>query len=67
MPGDALDPTFYDEFAYFADNAAEYDLTYTPPTVRREEISTDDGRTISSLVWGEAPPCLLYTSPSPRD
>lgn len=59
MPGDALDPTFYDEFAYFADNAAEYDLTYTPPTVRREEISTDDGRTISSLVWGEAPPELV--------
>ena len=49
----------YDEFAYFADNAAEYDLAYTPPTVRREEIATDDGRTVSSLVWGESSPELV--------
>ena len=49
----------YDEFAYFADNAAEYDLAYTPPTVRREEIATNDGRTVSSLVWGESSPELV--------
>ena len=50
----------YDEFAYFAENAVEHGLAYDgPPIVRREAISTDDGRTISSLVWGESEPELV--------
>lgn len=50
----------YDEFAYFADNAAEHGLTYAgPPVVRRENVSTDDGRKISALVWGESEPELV--------
>ena len=46
----------YDEFAYFHENAAEWGLPYSgPPTVRRVEHALDDGRSISSLVWGTRP------------
>lgn len=47
----------YDEFAYFADNAAEYGIPYHgPPTVRRERVEVAPGRHLSALVWGDAPP-----------
>lgn len=50
----------YDEFGYFADNASEFGIAYDgPPTVRREAVVMDDGRAISSLVWGEAAPELV--------
>lgn len=50
----------YDEFGYFADNAAEFGLAYAgPPVVRRETVPLGDGRSLSSLVWGEAPPELV--------
>jgi len=50
----------YDEFAYFADNAAEHGLRYNgPPAVRREEIELDDGRHLSALVWGTSSPELV--------
>ena len=46
----------YDEFAYFHENAAEWGLPYAgPPIVRRVAHTLTDGRTISSLVWGEGP------------
>ena len=46
----------YDEFAYFADNAAEFDIRYvSDPVVRRETVTMDDGRVMSALVWGDAP------------
>ena len=45
----------YDEFAYFHENAAEWGLPYDgPPSVARVETATPDGRTISSLRWGDA-------------
>lgn len=46
----------YDEFAYFHENAHEWGLTYDgPPVVRRVGHQLADGRTISALVWGDAP------------
>jgi pimeloyl-ACP methyl ester carboxylesterase len=59
----------YDEFAYFADNAAEFGIPYErPPVVRREfvELGTstpghrpEERRRLSALVWGDAPPQLV--------
>jgi pimeloyl-ACP methyl ester carboxylesterase len=43
----------YDEFSYFHENAAEWDLPYDgPPEVRRDDTELADGRTISALRWG---------------
>ena len=51
----------YDEFAYFADNCSEYGIPYDgPPTVRREFVTTDDGRRISALVWGTEPAEVVF-------
>jgi pimeloyl-ACP methyl ester carboxylesterase len=43
----------YDEFSYFHENAAEWDLPFeSPPHVSRVTTELEDGRSISSLVWG---------------
>lgn len=50
----------YDEFSYFADNAAEFGIPYEgPPSVQRETVTMPDGRVMSALVWGDAPPELV--------
>jgi pimeloyl-ACP methyl ester carboxylesterase len=50
----------YDEFSMFHENAAEFGLPYEgPPTVRRESVEVDPGRSLSALVWGDAPPELV--------
>jgi pimeloyl-ACP methyl ester carboxylesterase len=50
----------YDEFALFHENAEEFGLPYDgPPTVRREAVALDDGRSLSALVWGEGAPELV--------
>lgn len=50
----------YDEFSYFADNAAEFGITYEgPPTVRRETVTMPDARSLSALVWGTSTPELV--------
>ena len=50
----------YDEFGLFHENAGEYGLPYAgPPLVRRERVALDDGRHLSALVWGDAPPELV--------
>jgi len=50
----------YDEFGLFHENAAEFGLAYgAPPYVRRRQVEVEDGRSISSLVWGEDPPELV--------
>ncbi len=50
----------YDEFAYFADNAAEFGIAYDgPPTVRRTFVEVAPSRRISALVWGSASPELV--------
>ncbi len=55
-----VDRVAYDEFAYFADNASEFEIPYSgPPEVRREAVSMADGRAISALVWGTSAPELV--------
>src|SRR5581483_3658975 len=50
----------YDEFGLFHENAQEYGLPYDgPPAVRRVGVEVSPGRTVSSLVWGTAPPELV--------
>jgi len=50
----------YDEFGLFHENASEFGLAFeTPPTVRREFVTMDDGRRISALVWGSDDPQLV--------
>lgn len=50
----------YDEFAYFADNAAEVGLSYPgPPTVRRTFVPVAADRSLSALVWGKDPAELV--------
>ncbi len=50
----------YDEFAYFADNAAEVGLPYAgPPTVERISVEVARGRSLSALRWGSGPPELV--------
>jgi len=51
----------YDEFGMFHDNASEHGISYDgPPVVRRENIDLGDGRHLSALVWGDAPPELVF-------
>jgi pimeloyl-ACP methyl ester carboxylesterase len=51
----------YDEFGLFHENAAEHGLPFDgPPTVRRQAAALPDGRTISALVWGDAPARYLF-------
>jgi len=51
----------YDEFSLFHENAEEFGLPWNgPPVVRREEVDLGDGRSLSALVWGEAPPELVF-------
>jgi pimeloyl-ACP methyl ester carboxylesterase len=50
----------YDELGLFHENAEEFGLPYDgPPTVRRERVEVGDGRSLSALVWGDAPPELV--------
>jgi len=50
----------YDEFGYFADNAAEFGLPWDgPPAVRREFVEVRPGCRLSALVWGTAEPEIV--------
>jgi pimeloyl-ACP methyl ester carboxylesterase len=50
----------YDEFAFFADNAAEVGLGYSgPPTVARVEVQIEPGRALSALRWGTGDPEMV--------
>ena len=51
----------YDEFAFFADNAAEVGLPYrSAPTVARVEAEVAPGQHLSGLRWGEGEPELVF-------
>ena len=50
----------YDEFGYFAENAAEFGLPYDgPPAVRRESVEVRPGHRLSALVWGTGAPEIV--------
>jgi len=50
----------YDEFSMFEENAEEFGIPYNgPPTVERRSVVMEDGRQLSSLVWGGAEPELV--------
>ena len=55
------EPATYDEFGLFHENAEEYGIPWQgEPLVRRESTPvTPDGRRLSALVWGDAPPELV--------
>jgi pimeloyl-ACP methyl ester carboxylesterase len=55
------DPGAYDEFGLFSENAREFGVAWKgPPSVRRVSVPvTPDGRKLSALVWGDAPPELV--------
>ncbi|MHB1445234.1 MAG: alpha/beta fold hydrolase [Acidimicrobiales bacterium] len=50
----------YDEFSMFHENAAEFGLDWNgPPVVRRQSVALDDGRQLSSLIWGSGEPEIV--------
>ncbi|MGD9754955.1 MAG: alpha/beta fold hydrolase, partial [Acidimicrobiia bacterium] len=59
------DPTaadfVYDELAYFHENATEWGLADPGrPAVARIGVPLPDGRTLSALRWGSAPPEIVF-------
>lgn len=53
----------YDEFGFFGENVAEFDLGLTElPPVRRVDTTVDSasGRTVSALRWGEEPVEVVF-------
>ncbi|MFZ9706474.1 MAG: alpha/beta fold hydrolase [Ilumatobacteraceae bacterium] len=66
MSNDARIP--YDEFSFFAENVAEYSLDASAhPTVTRIQHSLDDGRHVSALKWGSAPPRVVFVHGSAQN
>ncbi len=50
----------YDELSLLRENADEYAIPWRgAPHVERRHVRTRDGRSVSALVWGEAPPRLV--------
>jgi pimeloyl-ACP methyl ester carboxylesterase len=51
----------YDEFSFFKDNATEVGIAWNgPPAVRRVRVNVDTERALSALVWGTAPPEIVF-------
>jgi pimeloyl-ACP methyl ester carboxylesterase len=50
----------FDEFSLLHENASEVGLRWEgPPPVRRASVDLPDGRALSAVVWGSAPPELV--------
>lgn len=61
----STDPTaadfVYDEFAYFHENAAEWELAFrAAPLVARVSVALDDGRALRALRWGDGEPEVVF-------
>jgi pimeloyl-ACP methyl ester carboxylesterase len=55
------DPSTYDEFGLFHENAEEAGLDWDgPPSVERIDTPLGDGRSLSALRWGSAPPEIVF-------
>jgi pimeloyl-ACP methyl ester carboxylesterase len=48
----------FDEFSFLPAQAADIGVTAPLPSVRRESIALPDGRTLSALRYGDAPPVV---------
>lgn len=60
LPGPDDDGFLYDEFAYFDENCAEYDLVRpTGLTVTRRSFEVGERRRVSALRWGTEPADLV--------
>lgn len=56
-----MDQIEYDEFGLFEENAAEFGIRLEkPPPVSRVAVEVSTGRRLSSLVWGESEPHLVF-------
>ena len=49
----------YDEFSFFQENLAEWDLDVVVPSVRRFFVSVDGLRQLSGLQWKDADPSMV--------
>ena len=57
----AIERVPYDEFSFFKDNATEVGIAWNdPPAVRRVRVNVDSERALSALVWGTAPPEIVF-------
>ena len=58
----------YDEFSFFAENVAEYSLGVSAqPNVVRIVTELEDGRNVSALKWGVAPPRIVFVHGSAQN
>jgi pimeloyl-ACP methyl ester carboxylesterase len=58
LPG--RDPSDYDEFGLFGQNAEEMGIPFDgQPSVRRTSVEVEPGRRVSALVWGDSDPELV--------
>jgi pimeloyl-ACP methyl ester carboxylesterase len=58
LPG--RDPSDYDEFGLFGQNAEEMGIPLDgQPSVRRTSVEVEPGRRVSALVWGDSDPELV--------
>lgn len=58
----------YDEFAFFAENVAEYSLGVSPqPVVVRIRQVLEDGRHVSALKWGSTEPKIVFVHGSAQN
>jgi len=58
----------YDEFAFFAENVAEYSLGVSPqPVVSRIRQVLEDGRHVSALKWGSTEPKVVFVHGSAQN
>jgi pimeloyl-ACP methyl ester carboxylesterase len=54
------DPAAYDEFSLFSENAEELGIEFEQPLVKRVSTEVEKGRKVSSLLWGDSPPELVF-------
>jgi len=55
-----FDPSGYDEFGLFSENAEELGIPFKTPTVKRVSAQVDDKRSLSALRWGVSSPELVF-------
>jgi pimeloyl-ACP methyl ester carboxylesterase len=58
---DTTEPSSYDEFGLFSENAEDLGIPFAKqPSVKRVSTEIDPGRNLSSLLWGDSPPELVF-------